>query len=36
VRGFENLVHNGGRMRLVVGCNLEPEELAAITLAVAA
>ncbi|CAN5441740.1 hypothetical protein BH09GEM1_BH09GEM1_07340 [soil metagenome] len=30
MRGIECLVRNGGRMRLVVGCTLEPEELAAI------
>lgn len=30
MRGIEGLVRNGGRMRLIVGCTLEPEELAAI------
>src|SRR5208337_2954979 len=29
-RGIEELVRNGGRMRLVVGCTLGPEEVAAI------
>jgi SNF2 family DNA or RNA helicase len=29
-RGIEKLVRNGGRMRLVVGCTLGPEEVAAI------
>src|SRR5581483_10778433 len=30
MRGIEGLVRNGGRMRLIVGCTLEPAELAAI------
>lgn len=30
MRGIEGLVRNGGRMRLVVGCTLGPEEVAAI------
>lgn len=30
MRGIEGLVRNGGRMRMVVGCTLEPAELAAI------
>ena len=29
-RGIEGLVRNGGRMRLVVGCTLEPPEIEAI------
>ena len=29
-RGLEGLVRNGGRMRLVVGCTLEPPEIEAI------
>ena len=29
-RGIEGLVRNGGRMRLVVGCTLKPQDLAAI------
>ena len=29
-RGIEGLVRNGGRMRLVVGCTLEPTEIEAI------
>ena len=29
-RGIEGLVRNGGRMRLVVGCTLDPPEIAAI------
>ena len=29
-RGVEGLVRNGGRMRLIAGCVLEPEEIAAI------
>jgi len=29
-RGIEGLVRNAGRMRLVVGCTLEPSEIAAI------
>ena len=29
-RGIEGLVHNGGRMRLVVGCTLEPPEVEAV------
>ena len=29
-RGIERLVRNEGRMRLVVGCTLEPDEIAAI------
>lgn len=29
-RGIEGLVRNGGRMRLVVGCTLAPDEVAAI------
>lgn len=29
-RGIENLVRNGGKMRLVVGCTLEPPEVEAI------
>ena len=29
-RGIERLVRNGGRMRLIVGCTLDPEEIAAI------
>ena len=29
-RGIEGLVHNEGRMRLIVGCTLEPAEIAAI------
>ncbi len=29
-RGIEGLVRKGGRMRLVVGCTLDPEEIAAI------
>ncbi len=30
VRGIEGLVRNGGRMRLVAGCTLEPPEIEAI------
>ena len=30
VRGVEGLVRNGGRMRLVVGCTLQPPEIEAI------
>lgn len=30
MRGIEGLVRNGGKMRLVVGCTLEPEEVEAI------
>ena len=29
-RGIEGLVRNGGRMRLVVGCTLDPPEIEAI------
>ena len=29
-RGIEGLVHNGGRMRLIAGCTLEPPEIEAI------
>jgi hypothetical protein len=29
-RGIEGLVVNGGRMRMVVGCTLNPPEIAAI------
>lgn len=29
-RGMEQLIHNRGRMRLIVGCTLRPEEIAAI------
>jgi SNF2 family DNA or RNA helicase len=29
-RGIEGLIRNGGRMRLVVGCTLDPPEVAAI------
>ena len=29
-RGIEGLVRNDGRMRLIVGCTLEPPEIAAI------
>ena len=29
-RGIEGLVHNRGRMRLVVGCTLKPQDVAAI------
>ncbi len=29
-RGIEGLVHNEGRMRMIVGCTLEPAEIAAI------
>ena len=31
-RGIEGLVRNGGRMRLVVGCTLEPSEIEAIVI----
>ena len=30
VRGIEGLIRNGGRMRLIVGCTLEPAEIEAI------
>ena len=30
MRGIERLVRNGGRMRLVVGCTLDPPEIEAI------
>ena len=30
-RGLEGLIRNGGRMRLVTGCTLEPPEIAAIS-----
>ena len=30
MRGIEGLIRNGGRMRLIVGCTLEPAEIEAI------
>ena len=30
MRGIEGLIHNGGKMRLLVGCTLKPDEIEAV------